>query len=153
MGDGDYESVIQIAARDEIGVLANIVDQSRRKIKSAMVQMIQKNIQLQDAKEKAEVANRAKTDFLANVSHELKTPINGIMGLVMNILDGGSGKLTRELRTDLDQVNEVAGQLLNQVHNILEFSRYESNDASLSIQKIPVSIHRYHFSAFLVKPD
>src|SRR5207249_2786820 len=59
-------------------VLASIIDITARK---------QAEQELQRAKEAAESANRAKSEFLANVSHEIRTPISGILGMTELVLE------------------------------------------------------------------
>ena len=62
------------------------------------------------AKESAEAANRAKSEFLANISHELRTPMNAIMGMTELALDT---KLDTEQQEYLETVSASADSLLN----------------------------------------
>ncbi len=72
----------------------------------------------------AEDANRAKSSFLATVSHEIKTPINSIIGLT-ELLD--DGRLTEEDQRHIDAIR-ASGKLLSElVENILGLSRSEAN--------------------------
>ncbi len=72
----------------------------------------------------AEDANRAKSSFLATVSHEIKTPINSIIGLT-ELLD--DGRLTEEDQRHVDAIR-ASGKLLSElVENILGLSRSEAN--------------------------
>ncbi len=79
------------------------------------------------AKRRAEAADQAKTQFLANISHELRTPINGIMGMAqLAILEGVSDHEAEYWRT----VRESTDRLVDIVDNLLELASVESGSFS-----------------------
>jgi PAS domain S-box-containing protein len=76
-----------------------------------------------DAKEKAENASKQKSGFVANISHEIRTPINGIIGMA-NLLKLST--LDTEQYEYTDVIIQSSGLLLSIINNVLDFSKIES---------------------------
>jgi signal transduction histidine kinase len=86
----------------------------------------------------ADMANRAKTAFLGNMSHELMTPLNAIGGYAELIEMGLHGPVTGEQRTDLTRIKQNQQHLLRLISEILTFVRSESGRMEYRFAEMPV---------------
>jgi PAS domain S-box-containing protein len=91
---------------------------------------------LADAKELAETANRAKSEFLANVSHDLRTPLNVIIGYTQLHAEGAFGVTTPEQDDVLRRVLRSAADQLALVQDLLDLARIEQGKLTLRLGSV-----------------
>ena len=102
--------------------------------------------ELMIAAKKAEAANEAKTEFLQRMSHDIRTPINGIRGLV-NMADHYADDMEKqtEYRT---KVKEASNLLLELVNDVLDMSKLESGE--IVLEEIPFNLSSISREVFVV---
>jgi PAS domain S-box-containing protein len=117
------------------GVFAAARDITERKRLDQVLQ--DKNAELESAKLVAEKANLAKSDFLSSMSHELRSPLNAILGFAQ-LMDSDSPPATPSQKASIDQILHAGWYLLELINGILDLAVIESGKVTLSRE--PVSL-------------
>ena len=98
------------------------------------------------AAKKAEAANEAKTEFLQRMSHDIRTPINGICGLV-NMADHYADNVEKQMEYRT-KVKEASNLLLELVNDVLDMSKLESGE--IVLEEIPFNLSSISREVFIV---
>ncbi|NKB58033.1 MAG: response regulator [Alphaproteobacteria bacterium] len=95
-----------------------------------------KNVQnlLVDAKEEAETANNAKSDFLSSISHELRTPLHALLGFAELLATDQERALDEVQQKYVDRILRSGDHLLNLIDTVLDLTRIERGNISLAIE-------------------
>ena len=101
--------------------LQNAAHTLRRKVR-------ERTRDLEIAKNRAEQANLQKNAFLANVSHELHTPLNTILGMSDSLL---KEELSAEHRSSVTRVNKAGKKLFGKIRSLLDLTRFEGHEVKL----------------------
>ena len=91
------------------------------------------NMELEKAVKEADAANKAKSDFLANMSHDIRTPMNAIVGIT-SLMD--HEKVSDKLHDYIEKVQLSSRHLLGLINDILDMSRIESNEVELNKEHV-----------------
>jgi signal transduction histidine kinase/DNA-binding response OmpR family regulator len=145
LGEGDFDvSVPTVRGHDEISVLSGAFKVMAEKIhdlvktlKSYARELEEKNNYLKElnelllvAKEEADESNRAKSEFLSNLSHEMRTPLNAIIGMTYI---GKSAPNTEKKDYAFGKIENASAHLLGVINDVLDISKIEANKMELSI--------------------
>jgi len=117
------------------GVFAAARDITERKLLDQALQ--ETNVELENAKFVAEKANLAKSDFLSSMSHELRSPLNAILGFAQ-LMDSEFPPATISQKASIEQILHAGWYLLELINEILDLAVIESGKLSLSEE--PVSL-------------
>ncbi len=96
------------------------------------------NVELESAKSSAEKANLAKTDFLSSMSHELRSPLNAILGFAQ-LMESATPEPTASQSARIAQILQAGWYLLKLINEILDLAGIESGQVSLSREAVSLS--------------
>ena len=110
--------------------LSRNIDEERRLQKEAIEKERRAKLMLEDALQKAEKANEAKSDFLSKMSHDIRTPMNAIIGMteLAQLHTGDEEKLKGYLK----KIEGSGKHLLELINEVLDVSKIESGTTELS---------------------
>jgi len=94
--------------------------------------------QLEEAVQAAEVATRAKSDFLASMSHELRTPLNAVIGFSQVLQEQYFGKLNEKQAEYVTDILESGQHLLSLINDILDLSKIEAGKLKLELSGVKI---------------
>ncbi|WPC40540.1 ATP-binding protein [Clostridium sp. JS66] len=130
-----YEySVIDTGSYAPIGILIFIFAQSY--VASDKFSMAFSKIE--EMTERLKSVDKMKDDFFATTSHELKAPLDGIVGLSKSLIDCNSKQLSNDEKETLILIKNSAKRLSNLVNDILDFSKIKSNDINLIMKPVDI---------------
>ncbi len=140
--NGDLNYRLEQTSQDEMGQLIHSFNKMADKVSESFVR-------IEEAKEKAEEANRIKTNFIASISHEFRTPLNGILGFAEILKDELEDEMQKECAETI-QLN--AEQLIQLVTSVLDMAKIEAGQmnivyAEIEIRNLITQVVQVHLSA------
>jgi len=118
------------------GVFAAARDVTERKRLDQVLQ--EKNVELESARSVAEIASLAKSDFLSSMSHELRSPLNAILGFAQ-LIESDSPPPTSSQKESIAQILGAGWHLLRLINEILDLAKVESGQVPLSCEPVSLS--------------
>jgi PAS domain S-box-containing protein len=121
--------------RDKVlqGVFAAARDVTERNLQDQALR--EKNIELENARAVADKANLAKSDFLSSMSHELRSPLNAILGFAQ-LMESDSTSITPSQKNSLAYILQAGWHLLTLINEILDLATIESGKVLMSQEPV-----------------
>lgn len=126
----DYVTMLKIKGTDELSQLASWFNIRTSQLAEALSNLKQRNHDLKEARVFAEQANRSKNIFLASMSHDIRTPMNAIIGLADVLKKTG---LNKDQSQYVKVINSSAQSLLSLINDIMDFSKIEADQLELEM--------------------
>ena len=125
---GDLTKRLEVTEHDEFGVMES-------RLNTMMDNMAEMTDRSERMLRMAQAANRAKTDFLSNMSHEMRTPMNAIIGMVQI---AQASKDPDRLSGCLDKIQVASRRLLTLINDVLDMAKIEANKIALNIDSFSI---------------
>jgi signal transduction histidine kinase len=139
---GDLTTRLNLKTGDELEVLAEEFNEMAGHLKEAYSELEHKVADrtqaLTIANEKLEEANKQKSQFLANVNHELRTPVSAIIGYGGLVLSDAEGQISRAQKENLQDLVNNAERLLNLIDSLLDIAKIEAGKLEVRVEPIEV---------------
>ena len=104
--------------------------------------------ELEKSKEKAQISDRAKTEFLTSMSHDIRTPMNTILGFSEALLN--ERELTEEIvKRDTKNIHDAGVSLLDLINNILDISRIESDKEKVTLKEYDLQMLVFEINSII----
>jgi PAS domain S-box-containing protein len=132
-GSTFWANVVITAIRDQAGELRGFA-----KLTRDLTARQQLESEMTNAKATAEKANLAKSDFLSSMSHELRSPLNAILGFAQ-LMDSDSPAPTPAQKESIVQILNAGWYLLELINEILDLAVIESGKLSMSLESVSVA--------------
>lgn len=120
-------------AQDDVHFLQAVAN-----VLTAAIQRVKAEESIRQAREAAELASRAKTEFLSRMSHELRTPLNAILGFTQ-LMEAET--LSPSLEESVGHVSQAGKHLLSLINEVLDISRIDAGRFALTPE--PVEVHAF----------
>ena len=143
IGKGDLNHRLDLKTGDEIEILADEFNEMATHLREAYTglehKVAERTHALKVANEKLEEASQLKSQFLANVNHELRTPVSAIIGYGRLVLRETEGQIAVLQRENLRDLLHNAERLLNQIDSLLDFAKIEAGKMEVRVEPVYVS--------------
>lgn len=135
----EFENKYEVKSEDEIGILGTSINELSYKLEKAIRELKNANLKLKSDLEEKEQLDLMRQEFVANVSHELKTPIALIRGYAEGLEDREVFKNVENRDYYISVIKDEAEKMNNMVYKLLNLSSLERGMEELSIERINLS--------------
>jgi signal transduction histidine kinase len=153
--EGDLSARLDVKTGDEIQILADEFNEMASHLRAAYTGLEEKVAErtraLSITNEKLDEANKHKSQFLANVNHELRTPVSAIIGYARLLLRATEGQIAPLQKENLQDLLHNAERLLHQIDSLLDFAKIEAG--KMEVRAEPVRADQIiHEAVSMIEP-
>ena len=132
-----FDRRLEARAASEAESLRAVNESLEAKVEARTADLTHALAALDDQRQRAEEANRSKSDFLANMSHELRTPLNAVIGFaeILQMKRGGE-TLSASQAEAVEQIGSSGRHLLALIEEVLDFARIESGKLTMAVEAV-----------------
>lgn len=116
-----------------------IMDNIRRRELRSRLQLEEMTEKLKKSNEKLKSLDALKTQFFANINHEIRTPLTLMLAPLKSILDGKMGKVSASLQDTLETMQRNGYKLLKLINNLLDLTKFEGGKMRLKVTSVNMS--------------
>lgn len=133
-------SLSPVPSENGITVTAVIRDVSERKRAEQQIHSLEQRyrVELETRHKEAERLNRLKSEFMASVTHELRTPLHTIIGFAELLGEEGAGTLNEKQRRFVQHIQTDSEHLLGLINDVLDLSRIEAGGLVVRVEALPL---------------
>jgi len=146
VAEGNLETRSAIATRDEYEKLAtafnnmlDVIQATQQKLRQANKQLDAKIAELSGRNIELFKANKIKSEFLANISHEFRTPLNAILGFAQVLREKPVGLKKAKAQRYAENILTSGNSLLNMINDLLDLAKARAGKMDLHIEKTSVA--------------
>ena len=132
VGQGHIGQQVEINTQDELGELASDFNQMSQQLKDNMEALSDSYEKLYQANLSFRELDKLKSQFIANVSHELKSPLTAIVGYTEYLLDGKMGSISQPQQKGLEVIRRNLKKLTHQIVELVDITSIEAGHLALN---------------------
>jgi signal transduction histidine kinase/DNA-binding response OmpR family regulator len=136
---GELTYRVPVKGSDELATLAASFNEMAESLLASQRELVSANARLERQNHELKELDKLKDQFLANTSHELRTPINGILGLVSAVVGGADGPLNSKQQRHLAMVKDSTENLKDLINRLLDLSKMRMQGIQLEPRRFALS--------------
>ncbi len=129
------EVLMRVETHVRIHTLTSAVESSNQELALKNSELLTEVERRKQAEAKANEANEAKSRFLSFISHEMRSPLNAIIGFSEELVDGLTDETLAQSRDDATRIRSAGGHLLGLINNLLDLSKIEAGKMPLNLEE------------------
>lgn len=142
----EFTFIDKFKNKKEILLVIDLIEESEQSVASLLditylketeQKLLDSNIELKKAKEKAEESDQLKSAFLANMSHEIRTPMNGIIGFASLLNEPDTSPEERKQYAEI--ITRSGHRMLEMVNDLIDISKIETGQIQINITEININ--------------